>query len=186
MDTSGPDSPFADPLVRQAVNHAIDKDNLLRIAAGRGTIIDCIFPPTLPGFDADCHPYPHSVDTAKALMAQAGNTGFTTTLYGDDSERSRLSAESIKSDLAPIGINVDIVLNDFNTFLGIVTKPHAAPMALGGWSQDFPDPSDFIDPMFTCDTAVEGGQNLSWYCDPAVDTRVTAARRVTDIGVAHP
>jgi oligopeptide transport system substrate-binding protein len=64
MDTSGPDSPFADPLVRQAVNHAIDKDNLLRIAAGRGAIIDCIFPPTLPGFDADCHPYPHSVETA--------------------------------------------------------------------------------------------------------------------------
>ena len=186
MDTSGPDSPFSDPLVRQAVNYAIDKDNLLRIAGGRGEIIDCIFPPTLPGFDADCHPYPHSVETAKALMAQAGNTGFTTTLYGDDSERSRLSAESIKADLAAIGITVDIVLNDFGTFLGIVSKPHAAPMALGGWSQDFPDPSDFLDPMFTCSTAVEGGQNLSAYCDPAVDARLTAARGVTDIAVAIP
>ena len=93
-------------------------------------------------------------------MAQAGNTGFATTLYGDDSERARLSAESIKTDLAAIGIDVDIVLNDFGTFLGIVSKPHAAPMALGGWSQDFPDPSDFLDPLFTCSTAVEGGQNL--------------------------
>ena len=37
------------------MNYAIDKDNLLRIAGGPGRTIDCIFPPTLPGYDADCH-----------------------------------------------------------------------------------------------------------------------------------
>ena len=50
MDTSGPDSPFKDVRVRQAVNHVIDKDNLVRLTGGLGEPADCIFPPLMPGF----------------------------------------------------------------------------------------------------------------------------------------
>ncbi|MFN8518671.1 MAG: ABC transporter substrate-binding protein [Chloroflexota bacterium] len=186
LDTSGPDSPFADPLVRQAVSHAIDKSNLIRLQNGRGVVADCIFPTQLPGFDPGCDPYPHDVERAKALMAEAGNTGFATQLYTDTSAAGPPAGESIAADLAQIGIDVEVVSLDFGALMGTVTTPHGAPMSLIGWGQDFPDPSDFVDPMFTCASAVQGGVNVAWYCDPAVDDAAAAARQVTDIDEAVP
>ncbi len=186
MDTSGPDSPFADPLVRQAVSHAIDKDNLIRLQNGRGVAAGCIFPSQLPGFDPTCDPYPHDVERARALMAQAGNTGFSTKLYTDTSAAGPPAGASIAADLAQIGIDVEVVSLDFGALMGTVTTPHGAPMSLIGWGQDFPDPSDFVDPMFTCASAVEGGVNVAWYCDPAVDEAAAAARQVTDLDEAIP
>ena len=186
MDTSGPDSPFADPLVRRAVSHAIDKANLVRLQNGRGVVADCIFPTQLPGHDAACDPYPHDLAKAQALMAEAGNTGFSTQLYTDTSAAGPPAGESIAADLAQIGIDVEVVSLDFGALMGTITTPHGAPMSLVGWGQDFPDPSDFVDPMFTCGTAVEGGVNVAWYCDPAVDEAALAARQVTDLAEAIP
>ena len=186
MDTSGPDSPFADPLVRRAVSHAIDKANLVRLQNGRGIVADCIFPTQLPGHDAACDPYPYDVAKAQALMAEAGNTGFSTQLYTDTSAAGPAAGESIRADLAEIGIDVEVVSLDFPALMGTITTPHGAPMSLVGWGQDFPDPSDFVDPMFTCATAVEGSVNVAWYCDPAVDEAAAAARQVTDLDAAIP
>lgn len=186
MDTSGQDSPFADPLVRRAVSHAIDKANLIRLQNGRGVVASCIFPTQLPGFDPGCDPYPHDVERAKELMAEAGNPGFATQLYTDTSAAGPPAGASIAADLAQIGIDVEVVSLDFGALMGTITTPHGAPMSLIGWGQDFPDPSDFVDPMFTCASAVEGGVNVAWYCDPAVDEAASAAREVTDLDAAIP
>lgn len=186
MDTSGPDSPFADPLVRRAVSHAIDKANLVRLQNGRGTVADCIFPTQLPGFDPTCDPYPYDLERAQALMAEAGNTGFSTQIYTDTSAAGPPAGESIAADLAKIGVDVEVVSLDFGALMGTITTPHGAPMALIGWGQDFPDPSDFVDPMFTCGSAVEGGVNVAWYCDPAVDEAAASARQVVDLNEAVP
>ncbi len=186
MDTSGPDSPFRDARVRQAVNHAIDKENLVRLVNGRAQVANCIFPPGMPGYDAGCNPYPRDLERAKALMAEAGVTGFTTQLYTDTQSSSLASAESVKTDLAQIGIDVEIVQQDFDTLLGTISTPHAAPMVSIGWFQDFPDPSDFIDPILSCASAVEGGANQAWYCNPDVDAKAAAARTVLDLQEAIP
>lgn len=186
MDTSGPDSPFVDPLVRRAVSHAIDKSNIIRLQNGRGVAAGCIFPSQLPGFDPACDPYPYDVDRAQALMDEAGNTGFATQLYTDNSAAGPPAGAAIAADLAKIGIVVEVVSLDFGALMGTITTPHGAPMSLVGWGQDFPDPSDFVDPMFTCATAVEGGVNVAWYCDPAVDEAAAAARQVVDIDQAIP
>jgi len=186
MDTSGADSPFKDVLVRQAVSHAIDKANLVRIAGGRSIEAGCIFPPGLPGHSETCDPYPYSVEKAQELMAQAGNTGFATQMYTDTSEASRLGAESVIADLAKIGIEVELVQQDWDAYLTTISTPHAAPLSLSGWLQDFPDPSDFFDPILTCAAAVEGGANSSWFCDPSIDERLAEARTITDIDAAIP
>lgn len=186
MDTSGPESPFADPLVRRAVSHAIDKSNIIRLQNGRGVAAGCIFPSQLPGHDPACDPYPYDLEQAQALMDEAGNTGFSTQLYTDNSAAGPPAGAAIAADLARIGIDVEVVSLDFGALMGTITTPHGAPMSLIGWGQDFPDPSDFVDPMFTCATAVEGGVNVAWYCDPEVDQAAEAARQVLDIDEAVP
>ena len=186
MDTSGEASPFQDPLVRRAVQHAIDKDNLLRIVNGRGQVAGCLFPPKLPGFDATCAPYAYDVEAAQALMDEAGVEGISTQLYTDTTEISTLQAESIAADLAHLGIEVEVITQDWDALLGTISTPHAAPLVLVGWYADYPDPSNFIDPILSCATAVEGGANATWFCDPSIDAEAAEARKVTDLEAVIP
>lgn len=186
IDTSAEDSPLSDVRVRQAISYAIDKENLLRLSAGRGSVADCIFPPELPGFDPECGPYSYDVEQAQALMDEAGVDGFSTQLYTDTSELSVQSAESVATDLAQIGIDVEVIPQDFDTLIGTISTPHQAPLVLIGWFADFPDPSNFIDPILSCASAVEGGANSSWWCDEEIDALAAEARSIADIADAIP
>ncbi len=130
MDTSGPDKALANVKVRQAINHAIDKANLVRIQNGRGGPSTCILPPPMPGYDASCDPYPHDIEKAKALMKEAGfEAGFKTTLYTYTDDTVKAQTEAIQQDLAQIGITVDIVQQEFSVLLG--HDPDATPGADG-------------------------------------------------------
>jgi peptide/nickel transport system substrate-binding protein len=181
IDTSGPNKALADVRVRRAIAHAIDKENQVKVANGRGVPANCIFPPQMVAFDPNCNPYPFDVAKAKALMKEAGyEKGFKTQMFTDTTDQSKAYAEAIVQDLAEIGIEVQLVQQDFNVLLGTISTPHQAPLVYIGWFQDFPDPSDFIDPILSCATAVKGGSNASWYCSRANDELAAKARAEPD------
>jgi ABC-type transport system substrate-binding protein len=182
MDTQMPnDGPFSKLAVRQAVNYAIDKDAILQLTHGAGVPANCIFPPDLPGYDQTCNPYPRDVEKAKALMKEAGlEAGFDTKFYTDTTDPDPQIGASIQQDLAAIGIRTQIVSQEFATFLDSISTPHTAPIGWVGWFQDYPDPSDFIDPTLSCAAAVKGGANASLYCNKEVDALAAAAKGETD------
>jgi ABC-type transport system substrate-binding protein len=182
MDTQQPTSgPFSNVKVRQAVNYAIDKTAILQISHGAGVPANCIYPPDLTGYDASCDPYPHDVEKAKALMKDAGfEAGFDTTFYTDTTDPDPQIGASIQQDLAAIGIRTQIVSQEFATFLDTIETPHKAPIGWVGWFQDYPDPSDFIDPILSCASAVKGGANAALYCNKTVDEMAAAAKGETD------
>jgi peptide/nickel transport system substrate-binding protein len=182
MDTQQPNGgPFSKLEVRQAVNYAIDKDAILQLAHGAGVPANCIFPPDLPGYDASCDPYPRDVEKAKQLMKDAGlEAGFDTKFYTDTTDPDPQIGASIQQDLAAIGIRTQIVSQEFATFLDTIETPHAAPIGWVGWFQDYPDPSDFIDPILSCASAVKGGANAALYCNKKVDELAAAAKGEVD------
>jgi peptide/nickel transport system substrate-binding protein/oligopeptide transport system substrate-binding protein len=182
MDTQMPNSgPFSNLKVRQAVNYAIDKDAILKLSHGAGLAANCIYPPDLPGYDSNCNPYPHDVAKAKQLMADAGlSAGFDTKFYTDTTDPDPQIGASIQQDLAAIGIRTQIVSQEFATFLDTIETPHKAPIGWVGWFQDYPDPSDFIDPILSCASAVKGGANAALYCNKAVDALAATAKGETD------
>jgi peptide/nickel transport system substrate-binding protein/oligopeptide transport system substrate-binding protein len=58
-----------------------------------------------------------------------------------------------------------------------------APMVWSGglaWIADFPDPSNFYSVILGCAGAIPGGWNWSWYCNPDLDKRASAADAMTD------
>jgi ABC-type transport system substrate-binding protein len=167
--------------VRQALEYAIDKDNILKTVHGAGVKADCIFPPDLPGYDANCHPYSFDQAKAKQMLAAAGYpNGFSSTLYTDTTDPDPIIAQALQQDLAAVGVKVNIVTEEFATFLDRIETPHKAPMGWVGWFQDYPDPSDFIDPILSCATAVQGGANAALYCNKSVDQLAAQARGETD------
>ena len=182
MDTQQPNNgPFSNLKVRQAVNYAIDKEAILQITHGAGQPANCILPPNMPGYDSTCNPYPHNVDTAKQLMSDAGYAaGFDTKFYTDTTDPDPQIGALIQQDLKAIGIRTEIVSQEFATFLDTIETPHKAPIGWVGWFQDYPDPSDFMEPTLTCATAVPGGANAALYCNKEVDDLLNAAHGMAD------
>lgn len=126
---------FQDPRVRQAVSMALDRKALLGIyAPGKGnwlTAIPRLVPwwldPQSAEFGPNAKYYQHNPTDAKKLLAAAGLPNgldnipfYTTKAYG---ENRYSEAEVIKENLADIGINVNIVVQEFaayysTTFIG--------------------------------------------------------------------
>jgi ABC-type transport system substrate-binding protein len=182
MDTQQPNNgPLSKPAVRQAIEWAIDKENVIKILHGAATRAECIFPPDLPGYDPNCKPYGFDQAKAKQMLADAGYpNGFESTLYTDTTDPDPQIAQSLQQDLAAIGVKVNIVTEEFATFLDRIETPHKAPFGYVGWFQDYPDPSDFIDPLLSCATAVQGGANAPLYCNKDVDQMAAAAKGEVD------
>jgi peptide/nickel transport system substrate-binding protein len=73
LNTAKP--PFNDVQVRQAMNHAVNWEQILKtIYRGYGTRLATVFLPSGFGFDAGLKPYPYDPAKARALLKRAGYT----------------------------------------------------------------------------------------------------------------
>jgi peptide/nickel transport system substrate-binding protein len=102
--------PFADKLVRQALNYATPKQTLIDVVFnGVGRISNTMGSPTMY-LDTSIPPYAYDVDKAKSLLAQSSfPTGFTVPMMvatGDT--ESQQTAELLKVEWAKLGITVEI------------------------------------------------------------------------------
>jgi peptide/nickel transport system substrate-binding protein len=119
---SGENKPWADKRVRQAINFAINRQNLLdKVYAGFGKFSGHVaagYGPW-PISDDELHSKYEKYDlpNAKKLMSAANAKGFdvTMTTVSTPADFAAMAA-LIKSDLAQIGINVNIVPQDPVTF----------------------------------------------------------------------
>ena len=65
--------PFADKRVRQAINHAIDTDLIIRrLVRGKAFRATGWLPISSPAYDKDLKPYAYDPEKAKKLLAEAG------------------------------------------------------------------------------------------------------------------
>jgi ABC-type transport system substrate-binding protein len=181
LNTAWTASPTSKLAVRQAIAHALDRANIQKISGDRYKATNQIFPPVMPGYEPGLDLFPYDPDKAKQMLVDAGYpNGFDTKLYTFEGDLSKGITESLQQDLAKIGVRAQIVVQPFDVLLATAFKKDTAEMVYVGWFEDYPDPSDFIDPMFTCATAIDGGSNAAFFCDKALDAKGDAARGERD------
>ncbi len=144
--------PFNDPVVRRALNHAVDMDKLVDVVyEGAGTRAINSLPPTIFSFDDTAGPYEYDTEKAKQLLAEAGySDGFDMKLYTFMHARPYVAkpvqvAEVIKSDFEKIGIKVEIVTQEYATLSDVRTNLKY-DVCIAGW-YDIPYPSNFLKSM---------------------------------------
>jgi peptide/nickel transport system substrate-binding protein len=138
--------PFDDLKVRQAINYAIDRKAITNeLLQGICIPSDNIVFPTSPLYSPK-ERYPYDPEKAKALLKEAGHAdGFTTKIRVPTSGSSMLipvpMAEWIQRDLAKVGVNMEIVTNDWVTYLGFWLKglEKGEGFNVMSWASDYDD-----------------------------------------------
>jgi oligopeptide transport system substrate-binding protein len=167
--------PFNNPLVREAVSYAINRQFLLKTVNGQGSPATGLVPPGVTGYSSQSMVHSLDVAKAKALLAQAGYPhGFTTTLYNWNTQPWTNLDAPIQQQLAAIGITLKVDPIQESTFFTLAGTPGKAPMTLTFWVADYPDGSDFFQALVSCAADIPGGQNYSFYCNKKVDASVNA------------
>ena len=101
-------SPWHDVRLRQAVNYAINREDLIRYATkGNGEIIPALVPKRGYGYDPDLVPYAFDPTTARRLLQEAGYAdGQSLTLIA--SEDLAVQATVVSKMLEHVGFQVDL------------------------------------------------------------------------------
>ncbi|HEX6701682.1 MAG TPA: ABC transporter substrate-binding protein [Gaiellaceae bacterium] len=173
---------FANVQLRKAVNYALDRPAMADVAGAFGlSTTDQILPPGMPGFhDHDLYPLGGpDLATAQALATASGQVPATAVMYVQDTPAGQDWAQIVKTDLAAIGIDVQLqVISQPSFFPRLATPGEPFDLAAVGWGADYADPFDFIDNLLhgkNVPGAGGGDSNLSRFDDPAFNQRMDDA-----------
>ena len=176
--------PFDDVKVRQALNYAINKQEIatevledLRVPA-KG-----IIPPGFPSYNPDIRGYEFNPDKAKQLLAESKYGGdlenfpsVTISVAGNFGASVGLDLQAmLKTWQDVLGIDAQIQQTEWATFLQDVHKKRFQMFTLA-WSADYPDPQNFLDIMFHS----QSDNNWMNYNNREVDSLLEAARTEQD------
>ena len=178
--------PLDNQKVRLAINHAIDKAEIIKhLYQGLGMPAKNPIPPTLWSYDDTIQDYEYNPELAKKLLAEAGfPNGFETTLWALPVPRpyipdGRALAEVIQSDLRKIGIETKILTYDWGTYLE-KTKNGEHDIAMLGWFADLGDPDNFFYFLLSKSSAEKPAGNIAFYRSDEMQNVLEKARSTSD------
>ena len=176
--------PLDDVKVRQALNYAIDKQEIASIVLGDLVEpADGILPPNFPGYDESVSGYEFDPDRAKQLLEESK--------YGDNLDNiPPITITTPGSFGANVSLDMEVVLQMWERNLGITAEFQQTEFATFlkdlhkgrfqmfdiGWIADYPDPENFLDILFHSESA----NNHTHYSNPEVDALLMKARVETD------
>jgi peptide/nickel transport system substrate-binding protein len=172
--------PFDDPLVRQAINMAIDKDQIIEgIYDGAGIPAVGPIPPDVFGFDDSVSGLEYDLEEAQNLLAEAGyEDGFSTTIWTNDSRERIDAATNVQAQLQEIGIDVEVEVLEWGAYLE-QTANGEHDMFVLGWSTVTGDADYALYALFHSSMFGDPG-NRSFIADDELDELLDAGRQEGD------
>ena len=163
------DSPIRNKLVRQAVNYAIDKDELvtyMRKNIGKGAHKGFL-PRGMPGFDkVTASGIVFNPDKSRELLKKGGYNGEPVKLVV--ANQYKQMCNYIQRKLREVGLNVQVD--------AVSKSVHRKDMAtfqtnffLKNWTADFPDATNFYQLFYSKNFAPENGPNYTHFANADYD-----------------
>jgi peptide/nickel transport system substrate-binding protein len=169
--------PFDNVKVRQALNHAVDVNAILRgLYFGHGTRLATVVDKNALGYDPSVQPYAYDVNRAKALLAEAGFPNGLDTEFdsftGSIADHSK-PAEAIVAFLAKAGVRAKQNVFEFAAFGPRRVQNKTAPLFIYSIGNAYLEPSWVIRWM------TQGGLGMH-YKNPKLDEMLTRIEATDD------
>ncbi|MBT9143375.1 MAG: Glutathione-binding protein GsiB [Dehalococcoidia bacterium] len=176
--------PFTDIRVRQAINYAVNKEEIVEfILGGAGRVSDAPISTGIFGYRAAAAgPYEYNPEKARRLLAEAGFPhGFETTLHHPTGRYMMDVAivEAVQAQLREVGIVAELVTMEWAAYLAFTRKPleeSKLEMYLLGWGTVTGDADYGLYPLFHTTQWVPAGSARSFYSNVQVDLLLDKAR----------
>ena len=178
--------PFDNPKVREAINYAINRQALVKVAfAGYATPATGVLPPSI-AYSQQFQPWPYDPAKARALLKEAGfPNGFTTTLW---SSHNHSTAQKVlqftQQQLAQVGIKAQVTAMDAGQRASEVEakgqKESGVRMFYTGWSASTGEANWALTPLFASKSWPPAQFNTAFYSNPQVDKDLDGALKTSD------
>jgi ABC-type transport system substrate-binding protein len=178
--------PFTNKDVRQALNYAVNKQELSDgLYNGNMVPAGGVLPPVDWSYNPDLKSYPYDPDKAKELLKSAGYDeskplSFTLMAYtvprGYNPAADRL-ATAIQEYLTQVGVNAEIQTEEWTQYR-LDARQGKFQCQQGGWQGDNGDPDNFLYALLGGPS--KGAGNTAFYENPDVDKLLADAVAVSD------
>lgn len=183
--------PFDDKRVRQAINYAIDKQELIDgVLLGLGEPVASPYKPGTRWTNPDLRPYSYDPEKAKALLREAGfadhdgdgildrdGKPLAFEILTNQNKQREMSAVLIQRRLKEIGILVNIRVLEWASFIGRFIKTGEFDAVVLGWSLSL-DPDQYG--IWHSSQQAPGQFNFIGYNNPRVDRLLEQGRLELD------
>jgi dipeptide transport system substrate-binding protein len=177
-------APFNNPLVRKALNAAINKQAIIdAVFQGAGKVAKNPIPPTIWSYNERTVDDPYDPAAARQMLAQAGISNLKTKIWAMPVQRpynpnARRMAELIQADWKQVGVEVEIVSYEWGEYLSRSKAEDRDGAVLLGWTGDNGDPDNFLAVLLGCDGV--GGSNRAQWCYPPFEDLIQKAKVISD------
>ncbi len=177
--------PFDDVRMRRAVNYAINRDRIVGFLTGRAQSAAGPLPEGMPAYNPNLESYPYDPEKARQLLKEIGYKDNPNApiplIYGVKVPWVGKAAQSIQEDLKAVGVSISLKAMTYSEMKAQAGRRKAAPLSINAWSQDFPDPANFLDVLFNGKSITPVSSiNRAFYSNPKVNTLLNAAAVETD------
>ncbi|MCK6578470.1 MAG: ABC transporter substrate-binding protein [Anaerolineae bacterium] len=184
-------APFDNVKVRQAVAYGVDKQRIVdQFYPPGSSVADQFMPTSIFGYTPEVEPFPYDPEMARQLLEEAAAEGgfslpIETTISYRDVVRGYLPspgvvAADLQQQLAAIGINLTIEVQESGTFLDNASAGRL-PIFLLGWGADYPDATNFLDFHFGV-----GANDSFGTKHPEITEPLQAGARLADFAERYP
>lgn len=180
-------APFDDVRVRQAVNHAINKDPIVKVLwQGAAVRADGPLSSTQWGHHQPASLYAYDPDRARALLAEARAAGrFAPNrvyrLHVTSTPRPYLPSperlgRALQANLAEVGLRAELVVQPFHQHRASLRQGEH-DLALHGWGADNDDPDNVLYTLFSQDNTEPGeASNVAFFRNAEVHDLLVRAQ----------
>jgi len=189
---------FKDSRVRQAIDYAIDRDELVKgVLYGLGEAANGPYKPGTWQYDEDVKPRPYDPEKARALLAEAGWTDsdldgvldrdgvpFAFSIITNQGNTQRIKTGVIlQQRLRDIGIVVSLRTVEWAAFIQEFIDKGRFDATILGWNI-LEDPDIYS--VWHSSMAVDGGLNFTRYKNPELDDLLERGRHMVGAEVRKP
>ncbi len=172
------EGPLSDPKVRQALNYAVNVDEIIEnVLGGYGyrstqplTTLDF-------GYNEDIDMYKYDPEKAKQLLKEAGYEDGLEIDFGTCAGRYVMDkevAEAIAGQLAEVGVTAKLSVQEWGVYVQKVLSKSAEEAYLIGWGTSLFDADATLYPWFRSE------MRFATYSNVAVDALLDKAREIID------